>query len=79
MVDAVSVKRKGKVIFDTQGGIHSSLAEKPVATEVELSIDQHFGIRIVQGTDWTTISFREAGEWSEPQDTRKVIRAAMMK
>jgi len=41
---------------------------------LEISLDQHYGIRIVVGKQWTKIQFREANTWSSLTDTRDLIR-----
>jgi hypothetical protein len=77
MIDSVVLRRGGRVIFEKPGRDEVGQGSPQVASEIEIAVDQHFGIRIVQGQTWTTISFREAGEWSKPEDTRKLIRAAL--
>ena len=41
---------------------------------LEISFDQHYGLRIIAGPEWTEIQFREAGTWTSLEDTRELIR-----
>ena len=79
MIDEVKVRSADRVIFELHSEPRARTAGNDEAIEVELAVDQHYGIRVVRSGQWTTISFREAGEWSKLEDTRTIIRAALSK
>ncbi len=46
---------------------------------LELSFDQHYGLRIIPGPEWTEIQFREGGAWTRLEDSRELIRRLLGK
>jgi hypothetical protein len=68
MIHTVIIDREGEVLE-----LRDEEARRTIRA-VELTVDQHFGVRLEANGEWTTISFREGGAWSTPVDTREVVR-----
>ena len=44
-----------------------------------ISFEQHYGLRIFAGPEWTESQFREADTWTRLEDTRELIRRFLEK
>ena len=46
---------------------------------LEIAFDQHYGLRMIPGPEWTEIQFREGNTWTRLEDTRELIRRLLEK
>jgi hypothetical protein len=76
MIHKVRVMAGKKVVSEFDGDDDTATPNNPSTLQVEIWIDQHYGIRIahVGREQWTSIQFREANTWSSPVDTRALAR-----
>lgn len=65
-----------EAIVVEQGRRRSETPGSKTVDAVEVTVDQHFGVRLeVRPGGFSTISFREGGGWTLPVDTRALVRA----
>lgn len=65
-----------EAIVVEQGHRREERARAAEARAVEVTVDQHLGVRVeVHPGGSSTISFREGGRWTLPVDTRTLVRA----
>lgn len=67
MIDRISAKNGERLVLEL------NLAERcdmPLCDELELWLDQHYGIKVVRGDPFTMVSFRQARAWSTPVEAR---------
>ena len=76
MIQNVTIERGTSSKIEQGGDREPSMQkDKAAITSVELAFDQHFGIRVeVLEGQWSKVSFREGGLWSQPFDTRAIVR-----
>jgi hypothetical protein len=70
MLGRVTIRKDKKVVIDL---LNQDGREPLVMDSVEIDFDQHFGIRITPGEEWTEVAVRKAGSWSAPVDSRELV------